>query len=393
METMIGNLRTLRTLMSVVFMTFALTGAALPTLPFHLQNELGQDVFIVGVIAGLQFCTALISRMWAGSYADRKGPKPAIIIGLYMASGAGALYLVSLTLLNLPLASVLVLASGRALMGSAECFVLVGAVSWSLRLSGSARTGKAIAQMGNAMYVGLALGAPLGSILFDRSGFQVVGLATLVLPLFTLFAILPLPTLSTETQKSGSLLVVLKSVWLPGVGLSFASLGYGAMMSFSVLLFVKRGWQPAWIAFTIFAISFITVRMVFGNLADRFGGARIAQLFSVVQVAGLVLIATSPWAILGYVGAAFTGAGYSLVYPSFGLEAINRSPVTSKGLAIGTYTAFLELSLAIASPLLGLLASWKSLGAVFIVSAIAAAGAAFVGAVLRKIPVLEESTK
>lgn len=370
--------------MSVVFLIFVLTGAALPTLPMYLQNELGQDVFTVGVIAGLQFLSALISRVWAGSHADSKGPKSAMIAGLCLAGVAGIFYLLSVVLLNVPFVSLLVLALGRILMGSAECFVLVGAVSWSLKLADAALTGKAIAQMGNAMYIGLALGAPLGSLLFDRFGFPVVGLLTLILPLLTLFAIAPLPSIIGEDQKSGSLSVVLKSVWLPGMGLSFASLGYGAMISFSVLLFLQRGWQPAWLAFTIFAISFIAVRFFLGHLADRFGGAKIAQMFAVVQVIGLALIAVSPWAILGYVGAALTGAGYSLIYPALALEAVNRAPPASMGLAIGIYTAFLEFTLAVGSPLLGLMASWIGLGAVFVASALATIGTVCIGVRLKK---------
>lgn len=379
--------------MSVVFVIFVLTGAALTTLPLHLQNKLGQDVFTIGVIAGLQFLSALISRVWAGAHADRKGPKSAIITGLCLASVAGVFYLLSLAFLNVPIVSTLVLALGRVVMGSAECFVLVGGVSWSLKLAGTARAGKAIAQMGNAMYVGLALGAPLGSLMFEKFGFQVVGLLTLLLPILTLFVILPLPSIAAEVQKGGSLKMVLKSVWLPGVGLSFASLGYGAMISFCVLLFLERGWQPAWLAFTIFALSFIAIRMVFGHLADRFGGAKIAQLFAVVQVTGLALIAVSPWVLLGYVGAALTGAGYSLVYPALALEAVNRAPAASRGLAIGTYTAFLEFTLAIASPILGLMASGMGLSAVFLASALAAIGTVWVGGRLRSVPVPVENMK
>jgi MFS family permease len=377
----------------VVFVTFALTGAALPTLPLHLQNGLGQSTFVVGLIAGTQFFAALVSRVWAGSYSDSKGPKSAVIVGLCMAVAAGALYVFSLILLDTPVPSVMVLALGRAFLGGAECFVIVGAVSWSLRLAGAAQTGKAIAQMGTVLYVGLALGAPIGSLLFEKFGFQAIGLGTLISPILALLAILPLPALVPEPIKSGSFWVVLRSVWLPGLGLSFASLGYGAMMSFSVLLFVERLWQPAWLAFTIFAVAFIIVRLGFGNLADRFGGARITQIFAVIQLLGLAIMAFSPWLMLGLIGAALTGVGYSLVYPALGLEAVNRAPVASMGLAIGMFTAFLELTLAMTSPLLGLLASWTNLGSVFIVSAVSAAGTVYVGGLLRKVPLHLESAK
>ena len=45
---------------------------------------------------------------------------------------------------------------------------------------------------------------------------------------------------------------------------------------------------------------------------------------------------------------------------------------------MGAYTAFLDVALAIASPALGLIAAAASLGTVFLISALAALGAAVV---------------
>jgi predicted MFS family arabinose efflux permease len=63
-----------------------------------------------------------------------------------------------------------------------------------------------------------------------------------------------------------------------------------------------------------------------------------------------------------------TGLGYSLVYPGFGVEAVRRAPPEARGLAVGAYTAFLDLALGIANPGLGLIASRAGLGSVFLVS-------------------------
>jgi hypothetical protein len=50
------------------------------------------------------------------------------------------------------------------------------------------------------------------------------------------------------------------------------------------------------------------------------------------------------WSALALAGAVLTGFGYSLVYASFGVEAIRRAPPQSQGLAMGAYTAFLDLT-------------------------------------------------
>ncbi len=43
---------------------------------------------------------------------------------------------------------------------------------------------------------------------------------------------------------------------------------------------------------------------------------------------------------------------------------------------MGTYTAFLDLALGVNTPALGLIASWNTLGTVFLISAVLALGCA-----------------
>ena len=132
----------------------------------------------------------------------------------------------------------------------------------------------------------------------------------------------------------------------------------------------ERHWQPAWLAFTAFALAFIAARLTLAHLADRIGGARVALAFVLIEAAGQALIWAASSALLGFVGAALTGFGYSLVYPGLGVEAVNRAPPESRGLAMGVYTAFLDVSLGILSPILGLVADAAGLGSVFLASTV-----------------------
>ena len=167
------------------------------------------------------------------------------------------------------------------------------------------------------------------------------------------------------------LLKVMAAVWVPGVGSALSSVGFGAVTAFSALLFVSRGW-PAWPAFSTFALAFILTRMFLGHLADRFGGAKVALISVLVEAVGLGLIELAPGLTLALIGAALTGLGYSLVYPGLGVEAVRRVPADSRGLAMGAYTAFLDVALGFGTPALGLLANIAGLSAVFLASAVAA---------------------
>lgn len=356
-------------IMLSVFVVFVLTGAALPALPLHVSQNFGYGAFVVGLISGAQFAASLISRFAAGSYADTNGPKRSVVIGLLMTTGVGMLYLASLAFENQANISVGILLLGRALMGAAESFVITAAQSWSLSLSGPANGGRVISWMGIALYVGLAAGAPIGSLLFEEYGFLAIGIVTVVVPLTSLPLVLAVASAPPGRRMGIPMLEVFKAVSLPGLGLSLASLGYGAMTAFAVLYFAQRGWEPAWLSFTAFATAFIVTRFVLGGLPDRIGGARVALIFAVIQGAGMLLLWLSPNAPIAFVGAAMVGIGYSLVYPGLGIEAVRRAPPHAKGSAMGAYTAFLDLTLGVLTPLLGLVAGLTGLGSIFLIGA------------------------
>lgn len=77
-------------------------------------------------------------------------------------------------------------------------------------------------------------------------------------------------------------------------------------------------------------------------------------------------------------GAALTGFGYSLVFPALGVEAVRRAPAESGGVAMGAYTACLDIALRVSGPVLGAMASRTGLSAVFFVSAVVVLSAAVV---------------
>lgn len=103
-------------IMAVVAVAFLIIGFALPVLPLHVHLGLGLSTFVVGVVTGSQFLASLITRVWAGQFADRRGAKRAVIMGLLAAIVSGGLCLASLSFTGMPAVSVLL--AGRALLGA-----------------------------------------------------------------------------------------------------------------------------------------------------------------------------------------------------------------------------------------------------------------------------------
>lgn len=367
--------------MASVLAGFLVIGVALPVLPLHVSNDLGFGMSIVGFVAGAQFAATLISRVWAGSYSDRHGAKHGVLIGLVAASSAGLLYLLSLAFLKRPALSVAVLLAGRAVLGGAESFVITGGIAWGLRLVDKEHAGKVIAWVGTAMFAALALGGPIGTTAYTSFGFFAIALITTLVPLIVLAFLIRAPAVAPYPHgEHSSFGTIVRAVWLPGLGAALASTGYCAILTFSSLFYAEMRWEPLWMGFTAFGGALILARTVGGHLPDRFGGARVALIFVIVQTSGLLLMWLARTTLIASVGAALAGFGYSLVYPGLGVEAVRGTTPKNRGLAMGLYTAFLDVAMATGSPALGWIGGHVSLGAVFLVSALVVlctAGVAF----------------
>lgn len=356
-----------------VFIGFLTIGLQLPVLPLHVHDTLGMGILVIGLVVGAQFAAALLSRAWAGNFADMRGGKRAVMAGLVTAAVSALVYLLSLAFVATPVLSVWLLLVGRVLLAVGESLVVTGALGWGIGLVGPQHAGKVMAWNGIAMYGAYALGAPLGVALNLGWGFMGIVVASMFIPLLALAVVASVRAVAPTATRRTPFYTMLGAVWVPGMGLAFCSVGFGVVTAFIALLFAARDWGNASLAFTAFGLAFIGARLLFGHLPDRIGGARVALVCVVIEAVGLLLIWDADTAFVAYVGAAFTGFGYSLAFPGFGVEAVRRAPPQSRGLAMGAYVAFLDISLGITSPLAGVLASGWGIEAVYLGAAVAVA--------------------
>ena len=356
-----------------VFIGFLPIGLQLPVLPLHLHDTLGMGTWVIGLVVGAQFAAALLSRAWAGNFADMRGGKRAVMAGLVTAAVSALVYLLSLAFVATPVLSVWLLLVGRVLLAVGESLVVTGALGWGIGLVGPQHAGKVMAWNGIAMYGAYALGAPFGVALNSGWGFMGIVVASMFIPLLALAVVAGVRAVAPMATRRTPFYKMLGAVWVPGMGLAFCSVGFGVVTAFIALLFAARDWGNASLAFTAFGLAFIGARLLFGHLPDRIGGARVALVCVVIEAVGLLLIWDADTAFVSYVGAAFTGFGYSLAFPGFGVEAVRRAPPQSRGLAMGAYVAFLDISLGITSPLAGVLASGWGIEAVYLGAAVAVA--------------------
>ena len=297
------------------------------------------------------------------------------VAGPAAARASEAWSLLSLRFVASPPVSAAILLLGRALLGGAESLIITGGVSWGLALVGPANAGRVIAWVGMAMFAALALGAPVGTSLYALGGFATIAIATTLVPLAAIALVAPLAAVPAQRGARASLLKVTRAVWMPGFGSALSSIGLGVMIAFSSLLAAERHWSSVWLFFSVFAGSLVAARLLLGHVPDRLGGARVALVSVLIEAGGLLLIWLAPAQIFGVAGALLTGLGFALVYPGLGVEAVRRAPPESRGLAMGAYTAFLDVALGFGSPALGRIAGWSGLGSVFLAGALIVFGA------------------
>jgi MFS family permease len=132
----------------------------------------------------------------------------------------------------------------------------------------------------------------------------------------------------------------------------------------------------------VFGAAYIGVRLLLGGLPDRLGGARVAMISLLTEAVGQLLIWQAPSNSWALVGAALTGAGYSLIVPSFGTEVVRRVPPSSRGSAFGAFIAFWDLTMGLAASL-GAMVVGATYSNAFLVGAVGASVGFAVAAILQ----------
>jgi MFS family permease len=360
---------------------YLVTGSALSALPLFLHRDMGFGVGIVGAAAGLQFLCILLARLVSGRMCDRLGPKRVIIAGLVLTAFAGIAYLLSLAF-STPALLLAAIFAGRALSGVGEAFVITSGQMSGIALMGRDKSAAAIGWAGTSLFLGLAVGGPLGGITYEAGGFGTVAMMSIVLPLLCILPILSLPEIRPAPTRRAEFRTVFSAVIGPGLAMCLAGFAFSGLAFFSVLLAVDRDWQPNWGIFTAFSLGLVFMRVGFGTVPDRLGGMRTALWSFAALIVALSALVLAPSHAMGLLAGFLCGASYSFIYPALGRVAVRTMPAAHAGSALALYSAFNDVSLAVSNPLLGLVAERAGIGAVFVVAAIGAAGGLILTATL-----------
>jgi MFS family permease len=374
-------------IVSIVFFTFLcylVIGLPMAVLPGYVHNQLGYGSVMAGLVISVQYLATLLSRSHAGRMADTVGPKQTVMIGLAACAASGVFLLLAHAFERSPGLSLASLLLGRLVLGFGESWVGTGCITWGIGKVGATHTGRVISWNGISTYGALAIGAPLGVALQTQWSFGAVGAAVLAAGLLGLALAAPRARVAVVGGTRLAFKSVVARVLPHGMALGLASVGFGSIAAFITLYYAAHSWEGAATSLSVFGCSFIVARLLLGGLIPRVGGFRVAIVSISVEIVGLVMLwlAGAPWVAL--CGAGLAGFGFSLVFPSLGVEAVERVPAGSRGAALGAYSAFLDLSLGITGPVAGLIVTGYGYPAIFVFAALGAAAAIAIAVLLQR---------
>jgi len=373
-----GVLLSILSTVAFTFITYLTIGLSLAVLPTFVDTKLGLGAMLAGLAISVQYVATLLSRPHAGRMADHQGPKHTVLSGLVMCAASGALLLIAAWTGHRAWLSLGLIFLARLALGC----VGTGAITWGMGQVGHRHTARVISWNGVATYGALAAGAPLGVVLNHHFGFASIGMVTLLLALCAL----PLARLKRATtvvsDERSPFRTVASRVMPYGVGLALGSIGFGCIATFITLFYAAHGWPNAALALTVFGTVFVGVRFIFARSIPVLGGYRVAMVSLSIEAIGLIVLCLASTATMAGIGAAIAGLGFSLVFPALGVEAVQRVPAHSSGSALGVYSVFMDVAMAVTGPLGGWVASGMGYNAIYGFASLAAVAAIVLAVVL-----------
>ena len=354
-------------LIGATFLGFLGIGTVLPGLAPHLRRDLGGSDQTVGFVIGIFSFVALLSRLFSGPLADRRGRKIAFQTGLLSCALSGAAYLLPLGLAGAYL--------GRILQGFGEACLFTGAAAWVVEVAGIHRSGQALGYLSSGIWGGISIGPVVGQWLgsFERAAM------VQVIAALAAFAILRrIPEDYQPHPHPAARRWVPASLMAPGIALGFANVHQPVVVGFLILHLAKYGNSgPA--AFSTYALAILLSRFFLGGLPDRIHPGRTYYAGLAVMAAGLIVIAMGPAPVVAVIAMAVLGLGFSFPWSSVATTVLRQTPDRERGSTVSVLGAFVDLFVGISSFSAGIVAKRFGYSAAFMMAAAALVVAAIAG--------------
>ncbi len=351
---------------------FIAVSLILPVASPFATTRLGTDAAGAGLAIGAYALAALAMRPVVGWASDRFGRRPLLILGSVMAIGALAAHLLVTTLPAF--------IAVRSVLGIADAFFFVAVLAAGSDLAPAERRGEAINLVSLSLYLGIAVGPPVGEAVAGVGGFEAVwALAAVVAAVAAVLSVLvpeSAPGVLRPAAERRRARLFHPAAVFPGFLILTGAAGMSAFLAFLPLYAKDLGMAGAGVPFAIYALLVVVLRIRFAKLPDTMGAARLSGAALAVAGLGLAILGLvgSPAGVL--IGTVVFALGVTFMFPALIALAVSRVDETERGSAVGTASAFFDVAFGLGPAVFGVLATSIGFGGTFLVSAaIAAFGA------------------
>jgi MFS family permease len=348
-----GQLLVIQFLFGLGFSTFYL-------LPKYLHQVYGANAATIGKVTGVALLAAVAATPLAATWVGRgKRRMPAFAALALLAASAVAFAFVDHV--------GWFMATLRIAQGTAFCLFMTAIVTKATEIVPSGRLGQAIGYLGLAALVTNALSPVVAEPLAEQFGWPAVfSLAALWCVAASCYAwkIADSPSATTPQTLCWNLLLSapLRSIFYAAMTCGVA---LGVMFTYTQPLALLRGARHVGVFFSGYALFAASVRLLIGDIADRFGRKWVCVAATVGYALVMALTAWVTPHTLFWCGAGL-GIAHGVLYPALNALAFEMSKAESRGLVAAAFSGSFCLGYALSVLSLGFVADIWGLPVVFI---------------------------
>jgi predicted MFS family arabinose efflux permease len=337
-------------LLAVVdFAYFLGAGVTIHTLPLYVTGPLAGSEADAGLAFGAFALTALLLRPVAGRLCDTRGRRPLL--------AGGAVLAAVVTAAMVPADTLAVVVALRVLLGVAEAAFMVASFAALADLAPAGRLGEALSYNSLGLYLGLALGPPLGEVLVAQVGLTGAWTAAALLCACAAVLVGGVGETRPATQEAAPASYVHRPAVPAALGFFTSVVAMAGVLAFSTLRAVEVDLATTSAPLLVYGAVVVVCRIACARVHDRFPPLVMGACALVVIGLGLVVVAlggSAPWLLAG---AAVVGLGVTFSTPAFFAAIFSTAAPSQRGAASGTASVFFDLGLGVGPVGLGLVAS------------------------------------
>ncbi len=357
---------------------FLNVGIVVPLLPIFAVSSLHANNLLVGLAVGAPALAALVARPFSGGLGNVIGRRRLMIGGALLAGLSTLAYGLS--------DHMAVLIGLRLLTGAGEGAFFTGALTLVADLAAPARRGAAISLLSVTVFLGAGIGPIIGVPVADHLGstttFAVAGLVGIMAAVVCSRTGNPDTSLYAGVRQAR----LNSKAFAPGAAMALSNMGMAGFFAF-VPLYALDVRTPVQLVFLVYAVVVLGIRLCGASIPDRLGPARCGVAASVLDAAGLLIVAASGTRVGLLAGVAVFAVGTALLYPALLSLALTAGTPAERSSIVGTFTMSFDVGTILGAVLLGGIAQLLGLRASFaIAGACAALGLVVLLRLLKTLP-------